>query len=476
MKLVGRTKSIAILEQAAATERPEMIAVVGRRRVGKTFLVRETYKKRIAFELTGIQNGSLVDQLQNFNLTFARAFPKFEPTTPPPTDWLTAFDQLARALETLPKGRKPVVFLDELPWLGTRKSGFIKGLGYFWNSWASKQNIVVIICGSAASWMIDKVVNDKGGLHNRITQLIRLEPFTLAETELLCKYKKIRLPRYQLLQLYMVMGGVPMYLDQLQPGRSAAENIQAICFEPSGYLYSEFTRLFASLFENDEQHVAVVRALAKKRIGLTRGELVDQAKVPNGGSLTKLLNELDESGFITIYGSYRKRRRDRLYRLTDFYSLFYLTYIERLESQGSATFTQLSSLPAWRAWSGYAFENVCLAHVPQIKQSLGISGISTLTSSFYAAGTKDQAGAQIDLLIERADRTIHLCEAKFADRPLPLTRKLGDELRRKAEVFHERTGTNHYLLPTLLTTYPPRGSAAEFGVERVVVLDDLFKD
>ncbi|MEM6770846.1 MAG: ATP-binding protein [Bacteroidota bacterium] len=308
-ELVGRKAQIRRLREALNSPKPEMVALIGRRRVGKTFLVRETYKEDIIFELTGLQNGSLTTQLQNFALTFKRFFPDEQLNEVHHQPWLAAFDRLAHAGEPSTKrGRKPVIFLDELPWLGTRKSDFIQALGYFWNSYASRWPIVVVICGSAASWMIEKVINDKGGLHNRVTQLLHLNPFTLAETEALCRAKGVNLPRYQILLLYMVMGGIPMYLQQIRPSLSAAQNIQAICFERDGYLNREFSRLFASLFERYDHHVDVVRALAERRIGLTKPDLAKASGVSNGGVLNRVLADLIESGFITEYGSYGKKR------------------------------------------------------------------------------------------------------------------------------------------------------------------------
>ena len=450
-----------------------MVAVIGRRRVGKTFLVRQTYAKQIAFDLTGLQTGSMNTQLQAFQLSFARTFPKWEGELAP-KNWLEAFDRLARAVEKLESLEKPVVFLDELPWLATARSGFIEALGWFWNSWAVQRRVVVVICGSAASWMINKVINDRGGLHNRVTKMIHLEPFTLRETELFCQARNLRFPQYQLLQLYMIMGGIPMYLDQLRPGLSVTENVQNICFARDGFLRREFDRLFASLFSNYERHVAIVRTLAKKRIGLTRMALVEALNT-NGGSLTRTLNELMESGFLTVYQGYKKKRRDELYRLTDNYSLFYLTYLEKQGKSNAVEFTHLSGLPSWRAWSGYAFENICLTHVKAIKVALGISGLSTKTSSLYVRGGAETAGAQIDLLIERNDATVHLCEAKFTQAPLKLNSKLAKEMETKAAVFTHVSKANDHVLRTLLTIFPPEGDPGRYGIDRVVTMEDLFR-
>lgn len=453
-----------------------MVALVGRRRVGKTYLVREVYKGRINFELTGIQHAKKVSQLQNFVLTLEKYFPAFV-LKEQPTTWLKAFHELTRALETIPNDQKQVVFLDELPWLGSPKSGFIEGLSYFWNSWASKQNIVVVICGSAASWMIKKVIQDKGGLHNRVTRLLYLFPFTLAETEAYCKYKGIKWNRYLLLQIYMTMGGIPMYLDQLKSGLSAIQNIQEICFEPTGYLYNEFGRLYASLFKNHENHISIIRTLASKRKGLTRMEIIKFSKFSNGGKLTETLEELEKSGFITVYGGYGKKVKQSLYRLTDFFSLFYLTYIEPLGKTTSFDFTSLSDLPNWRIWGGYAYENVSLIHIKQIKKALSIAGMASSMATFVASPKDGLPGTQIDLLIDRSDQTMNMCEIKFSISTYDVSKKDTENFTRKKQVFQYHTKTKKHLFTTLITTFGAIENQNKINyVDQVVSMDDLFVD
>lgn len=472
--LIGRRKQIKELEEALASGKPEMVALVGRRRVGKTYLVRQVYSDRIDFELTGLQHGNKETQLQNFVFTMGKHFPgyRMEGT---PDSWLKAFHFLTQALESLNKREKLVVFLDELPWLGTKRSGFITGLGYFWNSWASKQNIVLVICGSAASWMIKKVINDRGGLHNRVTRLLLLYPFTLAETEEYCKYRDIKLNRYHLLQIYMAMGGIPLYLDQLRPGLSAVQNIQEICFSPSGYLRNEFERLYASLFENHDQHIAIIRALASKRTGLTRQAIIQFTKFSNGGMLSERLDELEKSGFITIYGGYGKKVKESLHRLTDFYSLFYLTFIEPLGKSSQSDFTQLSDLPKWKIWSGYTFENICLNHVNQIRRALGISGIASSVASFIAAPKNGISGAQIDLLIDRSDQSINICEIKFSALEYEVSKKDVENLINKKKVFQYHTKTKKHLFITLVTPLGAIENRHKLNyIDQVVTMEDLF--
>jgi hypothetical protein len=432
------------------------------------------YDKHIDFEITGLQYGKKREQLENFTLRIGKHFRDYD-LEAIPKSWLQAFNHLTIALEGLEKKKKMVVFLDELPWLATHKSGFLTGLSYFWNSWAVKQNIVVVICGSAASWMIKKIINDRGGLHNRVTRLLYLYPFTLSETETYCRAKNIKLNRYQILQLYMVMGGIPMYLDQIKPGLSAIQNIQNICFSPTGYLRNEFERLFASLFNDYQKHVLIIRALAKKRKGLTRLEIIKSTKLTNSGKLTDILYELETSGFITIYGGYGKKVKESLYRLTDAYSLFYLTFLEPLGKSNQLDFTKLSDLPLWKTWSGYTFENICLTHINQIRKALSIAGMTSSVASFIARPKDGLPGTQIDLLIDRSDQSINVCEIKFSVETYVVTKKDVENIKTKKQVFRYHSKTKKHLFTTIITTMGVVDNKHKLNaVDQVVVLDDLF--
>jgi uncharacterized protein len=474
-KIVGRQKQIVQLKEALTSNKSEMVAVIGRRRVGKTFLIRNVYEADISFEITGVQHATPKEQILVFVAQMAKHFPLF-PIKEKPKSWIEAFVVLSQVLEKQPFTEKKVIFIDELPWLGTKRSDFLKGLSWFWNSWAAKQNIVVVICGSAASWMIEKVINDRGGLHNRVTKLVYLYPFTLSETEEFLIARKIKLSRYQIVQLYMTMGGIPMYLDQLKSGLSAVQNIQNICFEQDGYLRKEFDRLFSSLFDNFQNHVEVVKALASKKMGLTRNQIIEITKFTNGGMLTEILSELSQSGFIGIYSSYGKKSRESIYRLTDDYSVFYLTFLASLGENTNADFTRLSELPKWKAWSGYAFENVCLYHIDQIRESLSIRGIYSTTSSFFALPKDGLSGTQIDLIIDRNDNSINICEIKFSEEEYVLTKKDVDNINLKKQVFRYHSKTKKHLFTTLITTFGAVENANKVSnIDQVVTMNELFK-
>ncbi|MEO0007807.1 MAG: hypothetical protein RJA20_2003 [Bacteroidota bacterium] len=474
--LIGRVEEKKILENALLSPQAEMISVIGRRRIGKTYLVKSVYNRKIDFEITGIQYATRREQLRNFMLQIVKhsggSFPLTEPT-----DWLEAFYLLSRFLESRDKDDKFVVFLDELPWLATHKSGFLKGLSWFWNSWAVNQSVVVVICGSAASWMIKNVVHNKGGLHNRITRRIYLKPFNLAETEHFLKSRKLNFDRYQILHLYMAIGGVPHYLDQIEAGKSAVQNIDAICFSENGLLRDEFPKLYASLFENSAAHIKVIRALAGKKMGLTRSEIVQFSRVPDGGGLTTIVWELLHSGFISASQPFGKKKKEALYRLTDEFSLFYLQYMETNRFEGVGVWQQLSKTQSYISWAGYAFENICLKHLPQIKKALGITGVFSTASSFFKRGADGEEGTQIDLLIDRNDHVINVCEIKFYGAELSVDKASAMAYRNKMAIFRESTHTRKQLFLTMITTFGLKENQYASGlVDASLTMDDLFEE
>ena len=475
--LVARDRERETLTEALESSRPELIAVYGRRRIGKTFLVREHFRDAIVFELTGSHAGDMATQLRAFALALGRAM-SAPAALAPPSDWMEAFTQLERYLTELPRpGAKHVVFLDELPWIATRRSGFLSAFEHFWNAWASAQPwLAVVICGSAASWMLRKVIKQRGGLHNRVTRRVRLQPLGLRESREYLRARHVTLDDYQLLELYMALGGIPHYLNQVRPGRSAAQSIDQACFSPDGVLTEEFQELYAALFEKSERHEAIVRALAKKRRGLERGELLDAAKLPSGGTATKVLDELEESGFVSRSVPLGHTLRESRFQLADAYSHFYLSWIEKHRGKESGAWLKKRASPRFRAWAGLAFERVCLEHVAAIKKRLGIAAVDTDHAVWvHRPVSHDDEGAQIDLVIERADRCANLCEMKFSESEFVIDKAYAKELARKRDVYARVTGTSRSLFLTIVTTEGVRRNehAQRLGVQ-VVTMDALF--
>ncbi len=446
--LVARERERATLREAERSQQSELVAVYGRRRVGKTFLVREHFGEAIRFELVGIHRAALREQLANFAASLDRAG---GPAKGPPASWRAAFRSLADWLDATAdgSGRKIVLFFDELPWLAGRRSGFLSAFEHFWNAWATRRHdILAVICGSASSWMLRRVVHQRGGLHNRVTQRIRLLPFTLTETETYLASRNIDVGRYQLLLLYMVFGGVPFYLAQIRIGDSAIVAIERVCLQPDGILRDEFPHLYQALFDKAERHEHVVRVLATRRGGATRQQLVDATGLGSGGALTTVLEELEQSGFVSAYPPVLGRIQRKVYRLTDEYSMFYLTWMQRGGSRWAP------GSPSWHAWVGLAFESLCAKHAHGIKVALGIGGVATVEAPWaHRPVDDDDVGAQIDLVIVRQDHTTNLCEMKFVEDAFVVTKAYAAELRRKRATYSRVTRTRHQLVLTVVAPY-----------------------
>jgi AAA+ ATPase superfamily predicted ATPase len=481
-KVVARQAEQAILQEALTSRDPEFIAVYGRRRVGKTHLVRGFFGTRAhLFELTGMKDASLRAQLGNFADILGKSFGSRLPV-PVPASWLDAMKLLAAAVEERGSRQNVVLFFDELPWLAGRRSGFLEALGYFWNSWVSRfPHVSVVVCGSAASWMLDRVIHHKGSLHNRITRRIRLLPFSLRETKAYLRYRKVFLSTRQLLEIYMVMGGVPAYLNQVRPGQSAAQNIDIACFSKDGYLADEFDLLYASLFTKAERHRKAVELMAQHPGGVTRQMLIEATGLA-GGALTGVLRALGESGFISVDVPLGKRSRDSTYRLIDEYTLFYLRWIRKapkrvFTSNESGYWLQNYATPAWRVWAGLAFEAVCRKHTREIRHALSIGGVAATEATwFYRPRSKDEDGAQIDLLFDRADQCVTLCEMKFTDSPYRITKRYAGDLRRKLTVFRQHTNSRKSLFLVMVTAegLTPNTYSDEL-VSAVVTAEDLLR-
>lgn len=467
-----RDKEMATLHSLLQTNESELVAVLGRRRVGKTFLIRKSFEKELIFSLTGIRDASKAEQLENFSGALTDAY-GMKIGLKRPQSWTEAFNQLKDFISSHKQKAKKVIFLDELPWLASPRSGFLQAFDHFWNSWAVNQHVVVVICGSAATWMITEVINSKGGLHNRITKKLHLEPFTLIQTEKYFKEKGITLPRLDIITIYMAIGGIPFYLREIQRGDTASMAIDRLCFGKGASLLGEFENLYRALFTNYKYHIEVIRALATKWKGLTRNEILQKTSISTGGGFSLILRELEESSFIASYKPFGKKERETLYRLTDEYSLFYLTFIENAKS-GQGSWMKKAGTPQVKTWCGYAFESICFKHIGAIKEALGIAGIYTEESSFIKQKDDETPGFQIDMLIDRADNAINICEAKFYHSEYVLTAVEAEKMRKKRAYFQASTGTSRQLINTLITTYGLISNQHSSTVEKVLTMDSLF--
>ena len=469
--IIGRKEEQQILHSAVQSENSEFVAVYGRRRVGKTYLIRETFGYKFTFQHTGLAKGNTKEQLFSFAISLRDAG---YDDCPIPKSWLEAFSLLSTYLKNSTDEKK-IVFLDELPWMDTPRSNFISAFEHFWNGWASaRKDIVLIICGSATSWIINKVINDHGGLHNRVTKQIALQPFTLKECEMFAKSKGLEMSRYQLAECYMVLGGIPYYWSLLEKGLSLAQNIDKIIFAKNGKLSNEFNQLYASLFKSPEQYIDIVTALGKKKAGMTREEIIAATDKYSNGALSKVLDELEYCGFIRKYNGFDKKSKQAIYQLIDNYTLFYFKFIQQNENNDEHFWSASIDSAMHRAWSGLAFERLCMAHTQQIKAALGIAGVLSNVYSWRKEADETSDGAQIDLLIDRKDQVINLCEMKYSLSEYAIDAEYEQKLRNKKSVFIDTTNTRKAVHLTMVTTFGIKANAHSGIVQNEVKLDDLF--
>ena len=468
--LICRENEIRKLNEELAGDSSEFVVVYGRRRVGKTYMIREAFNGNFAFYHTGVANVGREEQISRFAKSLQRNGFPFKHS---PKNWYDAFDLLADGLESLPVGKK-VIFIDELPWMDSQKAGLVSALETFWNGWASaRKDIVLIVCGSATSWMTDKIINDKGGLHNRLTHRIKLEPFTLAECESFAQAKGIVATRRQILEYYMVMGGIPYYWNYLQKDKSPAQNINDMFFAANGELRDEYRHLYASLFRKPQRHIAIVSALGRKKVGMTRYELLKATHATDNGAFSKALSELVECGFVRRYRMPGKKSHDAVYQLIDNFTLFHYRFLENLDEGEDGSWEALQNLPSANVWRGLSFERVCLAHIDQIKRKLGISGILTRQYA-WTSSEHDKDGAQIDLLIERADDAVNICEMKYSTDKYEITKEEHRKMLHRREVFVREQKLKGAAYLTFVTTCGVLHNAYWNDIQSEVMLDDLF--
>lgn len=477
--MIGRDREVAELMELYDRDKAELVAIYGRRRVGKTYLVDETFKDRITFRHAGLspiegdgqyKGQPLKMQLEAFYYSLISQGMKKDHC---PKDWLEAFFMLEMYLQDIDNGSRQLIFLDELPWMDTPKSGFITGFEAFWNSWACHRNVMVVISGSANSWMEDRLINNHGGLYGRVTYEIKLSPFSLKESEELLKERGIALSRYDIVQSYMIFGGIPFYLNYFKRGNSLAQNVDELFFSKGAKLAIEYDRLFSSIFTNPEMVKGIVKVLSTRNKGYTRKEIISKSGYSDGGTLSKSLNALIASDFVIKYVPFGCGKREEHYKLVDPFCIFFLKFVENRDSIADGFWQQNIDSQSVVSWRGYAFENVCFNHISAIKRALGISGISSKESAWTKIGD-EESGTQIDMLILRKDNVVNMCEMKFYSDDFVVDKDYDKVLRHRQSVLYENLPKKNTIHNTLITTYGVRNNEYKWAFEKVITMEELF--
>lgn len=467
--IIARKKELSDLNHFLKSGKAEFVALYGRRRVGKTYLVTNFFRNSFAFDTTGILEGTKTEEMEAFYTSLLN----YGYEGPCPSRWMEAFNILRTLLEPKLKRSRVVVFIDELPCFDTPRSGFVKALDYFWNSWASRQsNFFLIVCGSATSWMVKNLIDSRGGLHNRVTHEMHLRPFNLKETEAYLKAMKIDWDRLSILHIYMILGGIPYYLNLLRREESPTANIDRLFYGPQAELKGEYTRLYKSLFRSPEKYMAIVKALAKTKKGLSRKELVDSLALQENGHLSQMLEDLVNCDFIRYFNVAGKESNGGFYQLTDFYTHFYLDHGSK-RTKDALYWTHRTNTPEQNTWFGLAFERVCSEHVPQILKAIGVDRIK---AEYYSWRSEDSTPkCQIDLIIDRADGIITLCEMKYSAYDYLLSSAEASKISSRIASFSEETGTRKGIQVALITTYGLKAGKNNAIIQDTVVMDDLYR-
>lgn len=467
---IGREYEISQLEQYRNSKESEFIIVYGRRRVGKTFLIKEFFDDTYDFKVTGLYKMPKKTQLKNFYLALLEYGAKIKKV---PSDWLTAFAELKKLLKSIKTNRKKILFFDELPWMDTRQSDFIAAFEAFWNGWGAQQNdLMLIVCGSATTWITNKILSNKGGLFNRAARRLYLQPFTLHETELYLKSRGVRWSRQDIVECYMIMGGIPYYLKLIDNKLSYLANIDNIFFKPKGPLWDEFDHLYETLFGSAKGYMKIIELLATKKSGLTRKEIIAQTGSDDNGLVSEMLNNLQNSQFVRAYNTFGYEEKNIVYQLADYFTLFYMRFLKGIKNPDEHFWTHFMDNPSKSSWAGQTFEQVCKDHISQIKKAIGINALLTDISSWH--GKSESGKAQIDLLIDRRDRTINICEIKFSSKTFTIDKKYEEDLRKKMQVFSEATKTKKALHLIMITTYGVKQNTHSGIMQSQVTMDRLF--
>lgn len=483
--LIARQEEQSELLDAYQSKQAEFIVLYGRRRIGKTFLIEELYGKQKGhyFQFTGIQKGTLKEQLDQFAKQIGHCFYQGAAIRVPAT-WLDALEILTKAIEPIPQNKKIVIFLDELPWMCTKKSRLLQAIDYYWNQhWKRDKRFKLVVCGSSASWIIKKILHHKGGLHNRNTRTLLLRPFTLQEAKKFFEQAHVKLSDEQLVQFYMLCGGVPYYLAQIKKGKSVAQMTDKLCFQQDGMLYQEFDKLFASLFDEAESYKELIYLIASKHEGIARTEIEKKSQYSSGGGLTDKLKELEEAGFIQSFLPLEHQARGIYYRIIDEYCYFYLKWILPIKNtlvvkeRDSKYWSNKMGTPAYYNWLGYAFETICYKHIHEIKKALDLTVSTNIGVWRYIPKKEDSdTGVQIDMLFDREDGIVSLCEIKYTKEPFSIDKAYAENLKNKMAVYKAKTHSKKQIQLVLISANGIKTNYySEELISQVITLEQLMR-
>ncbi len=474
MKIISRKEEKKDLEYCERSKKSELICVYGRRRVGKTFLVEQTFRD-FAFRAVGLEKGTTKQQLKSFGQRLIEYGDDIKQT---PENWFEAFSRLDKILsgESIRRSLngKKIVFLDEFPWFATKKSDFLVAFEDYWNRRGTQDgDLLFIICGSATSWIIKNVIKNTGNMFQRVTKKICVEPFTLAETELFFKDREFDWSREQIAECQMIFGGLPFFFDLMNTSQSLVKNINRLLFDKDALFGDETKKLLDATLSESPIYEKILSKLAFARYGIKKSELQVEIAAPNG-TYGRAVQDLVDCGYVIEYKKKYEEYNPLYIQLVDPFLLFHYHYLSK-EKRIDSYEDLIGNIGRYDNWRGTAFEILCLNNTASIKSALGIRGVKTECYPWYNSTDKKNERVQIDMVIERADKITNLCEIKYTNKPFVIDASYEQELIKKRDIFKEKTGTSQALKVIIISAAGVSGTRYTSYISDIITLDDIFE-
>ena len=468
---VGRKKELSLLEESYLSSKSEIFTVYGRRRIGKSTLIEIfARQKPNFFSFEGIEGQNSSFQIKHFTEMLKKQLQDPLLSSIQFQSWDAVFTYVSERLMTKTRPNEKIIFfLDEIQWMAAGRSSFISLLKYYWDNYWKKSNVLMILCGSIASFMVNKVVHSKA-LYGRIDHEILLKglhPFE-AKAFFADKHKSTE----EILKYYLILGTIPKYLEYINPSRSFQWNMNKLFFSSHGSMINEIKKIFYSQFKESTIYFDIVKLLKSGPLALS--EICTRLKIKSGGGLKRYLTNLENAEIIRSHVPFNRKANSRLkkYVLSDEYLNFYFKYLEpnlRIieESESEKLFETLTK-NSFDVWLGFAFEKFCIKHNSWLADLMGFKDDVLIASPYFER--KDQR-FQIDLVYLRADKVITICEIKHHTKPLS-SKQIG-EMQRKLQCLKIPNG---YSIETaLISLYGPDKALNDSNYfDHYVSMDAIF--
>jgi hypothetical protein len=466
---VGRKNELRMLNDAYRSGKDELVVLYGRRRIGKSSLVKRfAEKKKAYYEFEALEGETTPGQINHFLQQLKKQIDDPILDSVRFANWEQVFTYLTEKVINRKSKVKKILFLDELPWMAAGRIRLVSLLKYYWdNHWKSK-HVMLILCGSVASFMVKKVLHSNA-LYGRTTIEILLKGFSPEEAARLLSKKR---SREETLNYQLVFGGVPKYLEQINTSQSFNKNMNTLCFSPHGIMLKEVERIFYSQFREPRTYLKIINLLKNGIFSLS--EISSKTKIPSGGGLKQYLKNLERAEMIRSYIPFDRSGNSKFkkYTLADEFLVFFFKYmgpnLRVIKESSSRRLFETLTQNSFDSWLGFAFERFCLKHAGLLALVMDFADDILLASPYFK---KNDERFQIDLLYQRADRVITVCEIKHQN--IKIGTNIIPEMQRKCALLKVPRG--YALEKALISLYGPDNSLKDTGYfHHFVTLDDIL--